>query len=92
MNDYKKSEIEMLKDSVKKERDPEEQERMKGLLLKMVSADKMEQEKKRKQKLLSERKKQEAELVKEGKTPYFLKRCNYLITLHHSCTHILFLK
>ncbi|KAI8082468.1 hypothetical protein BDF21DRAFT_382091 [Thamnidium elegans] len=74
LNDYKKSEIDMLKESIKKERDPEEQERMKGLLLKMVSTDKMEQEKKRKQQLLRERKKQEAELVKEGKTPYFLKR------------------
>lgn len=40
-----------------------------------VSAEKMEQEKKRKQALLRDRKKQEAELVKQGKTPYFLKKC-----------------
>lgn len=32
-------------------------------------------EAKRKQELLRERKKAEAELVKQGKKPYFLKRC-----------------
>lgn len=35
------------------------------------------QEAKRKQQLKRERKKAEAELVKQGKTPYFLKRCKY---------------
>jgi hypothetical protein len=35
----------------------------------------MDQEKKRKQALLRDRKKQEAELVEQGKTPYFLKKC-----------------
>ncbi|KAL7315049.1 rRNA biogenesis protein rrp36 [Mucor circinelloides] len=74
LNDYKKSEMEMLKESIKKEQDEEKQEHMKGLLLKMVSADKQEQERKRKQALLRDRKKQESELVKQGKTPYFLKR------------------
>ncbi|KAG2192676.1 hypothetical protein INT46_006827 [Mucor plumbeus] len=74
LNDYKKSEIDMLKESIKKEQDEEKQEHMKGLLLKMVSSDKQDQEKKRKQALLRDRKKQEAELVKQGKTPYFLKR------------------
>lgn len=67
--------MEMLKESIKKEQDEEKQEHMKGLLLKMVSADKQEQERKRKQALLRDRKKQESELVKQGKTPYFLKRC-----------------
>ncbi|GAN07042.1 ribosomal RNA processing protein 36 homolog isoform X1 [Mucor ambiguus] len=74
LNDYKKSEMEMLRESIKKEQDEEKQEHMKGLLLKMVSADKQEQERKRKQALLRDRKKQESELVKQGKTPYFLKR------------------
>ncbi|KAI8637139.1 hypothetical protein BD408DRAFT_425061 [Parasitella parasitica] len=74
LNDYKKSEMEMLKESIKKEQDEEKQEHMKGLLIKMVSSDKQEKERKRKQALLQERKKQEAELVKQGKTPYFLKR------------------
>ncbi|KAI7894396.1 uncharacterized protein EV154DRAFT_89515 [Mucor mucedo] len=74
LNDYKKSEMDMLKESIKKEQDPDAQEHMKGLLMKMVSAERFEQEKKRKQELLRERKKQESELVKQGKTPYFLKK------------------
>lgn len=37
LNDYKKSEMEMLKERIKKEQDPDEQDRMKGLLLKMVT-------------------------------------------------------
>lgn len=36
------------------------------------------QEAKRKQQLKRERKKAEAELVKQGKTPYFLKRCKLI--------------
>jgi hypothetical protein len=48
--------------------------------LQQISADKQEQEKKRKQALLRERKKQEAELVKQGKTPYFLKRCKLIFS------------
>lgn len=36
LNDYKKSEIDMLKERVKKEQDPEAQEHLKSLLLKMV--------------------------------------------------------
>lgn len=46
------------------------------LIILQVSAERFEQEKKRKQELLRERKKQESELVKQGKTPYFLKKCN----------------
>ncbi|KAI8357262.1 hypothetical protein BD560DRAFT_198386 [Blakeslea trispora] len=74
LSDYKKSEMDMLRQRLKKEKDPEEAEKLKSLLVKMVSAEKQDQEKKRKQALFRERKKQEAELVKQGKTPYFLKR------------------
>lgn len=73
LNDYKKSEMEMLKERIKKEQDPEAQEHLKSLLLKMVSTEKQDQERKRKQQLLRDRKKKEAELVKQGKTPYYLK-------------------
>lgn len=37
LNDYKKSEMDMLKESIKKEQDPDAQEHMKGLLMKMVT-------------------------------------------------------
>lgn len=95
----------MLKESIKKEQDPETQENMKGLLMKMVtqnynrflyfyiltiilqvSAERFDQEKKRKQELLRDRKKQESELVKQGKNPYFLKKCKCLIIMHYSNT------
>lgn len=80
----------MLKESIKKEQDEEKQEHMKGLLLKMVSSDKQDQEKKRKQALLRDRKKQESELVKQGKTPYFLKRCKQNFTNNCNCILIIF--
>ncbi|KAI8993187.1 hypothetical protein BDB01DRAFT_314040 [Pilobolus umbonatus] len=74
LNDYKKTEMDMLKERLRKENDPEAREELKSLLLKKTSAERTEQEKKRRQELLRERKKREAELVKEGKTPYFLKK------------------
>jgi ribosomal RNA-processing protein 36 len=43
-----------------------------------VSAEKMDEDKKRKQALIRERKKKEAELVKQGKKPFFLKKCKVL--------------
>ena len=36
LNDYKKSEMDMLRQRLKKEKDPEEAEKLKGLLVKMV--------------------------------------------------------
>ncbi|KAI9479573.1 hypothetical protein BDB00DRAFT_775714, partial [Zychaea mexicana] len=74
LNDYKKSEQEMLRTSIKKEKNQETRANMESLLLKMVSREATEKQTKRKQQLLRERKKAEAELVKQGKKPYFLKR------------------
>lgn len=48
------------------------------LFIKQVSAEKMDEDKKRKQALIRERKKKEAELVKQGKKPFFLKKCKVL--------------
>ncbi|KAI8991596.1 hypothetical protein BDF20DRAFT_845435 [Mycotypha africana] len=74
LKDYKNSEMEMLKQRLKKEKNPEKQEEMKHLLQKMMTTERQEEEKKRKEALFRQRKKQEAELVKQGKKPYFLKR------------------
>ncbi|KAG1467369.1 hypothetical protein G6F56_004452 [Rhizopus delemar] len=73
LKEYNKSEMEMLKDRIKKERDTDTQENLKMMLTRMVSAEKTDEDKKRKQNLIRERKKQEAELVKQGKKPFFLK-------------------
>ncbi|RCH85393.1 rRNA bioproteinsis protein rrp36 [Rhizopus azygosporus] len=74
LEEYRKSEIDMLKERIKKERDPETAENLKMMLTKMVSSEKTKEDRKRKQELIRQRKKQEAELVKQGKKPYFLKR------------------
>ncbi|CAO3690994.1 unnamed protein product [Rhizopus stolonifer] len=73
LKEYNKSEMEMLKDRIKKERDTDTQENLKMMLTRMVSAEKTDEDKKRKQNLIRERKKQEADLVKQGKKPFFLK-------------------
>ncbi|KAI8139455.1 hypothetical protein BJV82DRAFT_627295 [Fennellomyces sp. T-0311] len=74
LNDYKKSEQEMLRQRIKKEKNQEKRASMEMLLTKMVSREATEKQTKRKQQLLRERKSAEAELVKQGKKPYFLKR------------------
>ncbi|KAI9266939.1 hypothetical protein BY458DRAFT_210433 [Sporodiniella umbellata] len=74
LKEYNKSEMEMLKKRIKKERDAETQENLKAMLIKMTSAEKTDEDKKRKQSLIRERKKQESELVKQGKKPFFLKK------------------
>ncbi|KAG1460584.1 hypothetical protein G6F46_011018 [Rhizopus delemar] len=74
IKEYNKSEIEMLRERIRKEKDADTQESLKKMLTKMVSAEKMDEDKKRKQALIRERKKKEAELVKQGKKPFFLKK------------------
>ncbi|CDH48510.1 ribosomal rna processing protein 36 homolog [Lichtheimia corymbifera JMRC:FSU:9682] len=74
LDDYKKSEQDLLRQQIKKAKNPERREELQQLLLKMTTREASAQEAKRKQQLKRERKKAEAELVKQGKTPYFLKR------------------
>ncbi|CDS03543.1 hypothetical protein LRAMOSA00945 [Lichtheimia ramosa] len=74
LDDYKQSEQELLRKQIKKTKNPEHREELQQLLLKMTTREASAQEAKRKQQLKRERKKAEAELVKQGKTPYFLKR------------------
>ncbi|KAF7728391.1 hypothetical protein EC973_006199 [Apophysomyces ossiformis] len=74
LEEYKSSEMNMLREQLRKEKDPEEREKLERLLTKMVSQESSAREAKRKKELARERKKTEAELVKQGKQPYFLKR------------------
>ncbi|SAL95450.1 hypothetical protein [Absidia glauca] len=73
IDDYKQSEIADLKTQLTKTKDPEEQERLKSILTRMKSQEMAAANTKRRQALARERKKVESELVKQGKTPYFLK-------------------
>ncbi|KAI9315536.1 hypothetical protein BX666DRAFT_1956555 [Dichotomocladium elegans] len=74
LNDYKKTEKEMLRERLKKEKNPEKREQLQNLLSKLISREANIEQAKRKQELIRERKKAEAELVRQGKKPYFLKR------------------
>ncbi|KAI7861807.1 hypothetical protein BDF14DRAFT_246659 [Spinellus fusiger] len=74
LNDYKQSEQAMLRERIKKERDPDVRSDLETALMRMTSKEYTAKEAKRKQMLARQRKKTEAELVEQGKTPYFLKR------------------
>ncbi|CAO3597112.1 unnamed protein product [Absidia cylindrospora] len=73
LNDYKQSEQAQLKEQLTKTKDPEERERLKLILTRMKSQETAAANIKRRQTLARERKKVEADLVKQGKQPYFLK-------------------
>ncbi|ORZ19587.1 hypothetical protein BCR42DRAFT_371231 [Absidia repens] len=73
LDDYKQSEQAQLKEQLTKTKDPEERERLKSILTRMKSQETAAANTKRKQMLARERKKVEADLVKQGKQPYFLK-------------------
>ncbi|CAG8441786.1 16645_t:CDS:2 [Acaulospora colombiana] len=74
LNEYKKSEIEELRNRINKEKDPEEAGKLKQLLSKLQSKLSHEQNLKRKKRLKHERKKVELELVARGKAPFYLKK------------------
>ncbi|OAD67881.1 hypothetical protein PHYBLDRAFT_118022, partial [Phycomyces blakesleeanus NRRL 1555(-)] len=76
LDDYKQNEQAMLRDRIKKEKDPDTRAELESALIRMVSTSReySAKEAKRKQLLARERKKVEAELVEQGKTPFYLKR------------------
>jgi len=75
LNDYRKSEISELRQTIKKTKNPVEQEQLKKKLLSMESQQKARENKDKLQEVTREHKKKEKELVKEGKQPFFLKKC-----------------
>lgn len=75
LDQYRDSEMAELKASIKKTKSEEDKEILKRKLLSMESQKKAKESKERREKVIREHKKQEKEAVKEGKTPYFLKKC-----------------
>ncbi|KAJ3103974.1 hypothetical protein HDU97_009629 [Phlyctochytrium planicorne] len=73
LNDYKKKELEMIEQRLKKEKNPEEKSALQKLHQSMTSALKTGQTVDKKKAIMKEWKKKEAEAVKKGKKPYFLK-------------------
>lgn len=78
LEEYKASEMAELKETIKKTKNESEKEVLKRKLLSMESQRKAQEAKDKKQEILREHKKKEKELVKEGKQPFFLKKCKLL--------------
>ncbi|CAG8524158.1 10187_t:CDS:2 [Funneliformis mosseae] len=74
LDDYKKSEIELVTNQMKKESDIKEKSKLQLLLNKLKSKISHEHNLKRKKELKRERKKNESELVAQGKNPYYYKK------------------
>jgi ribosomal RNA-processing protein 36 len=75
LNDYKASEIADLKRTIKKSKSEGEKEQLKKQLLSMESQQKARENKEQHQAVIRDHKKKEKELVKDGKKPFFLKKC-----------------
>lgn len=75
LKDYRASEISELRNTIKKTKNESEKEQLKKKLLSMESQQKARENKERLQDVTREHKKKEKELVKEGKKPFFLKKC-----------------
>jgi len=74
LNDYRQDEIERLKEQIKKTKDEAEKERLKRTLLSMESKVKAAARKAKEQEILDKHRKEEKELVKQGKKPFYLKK------------------
>lgn len=81
LNDYKASEIAELKKAIKKSRNGDEKEQMRKQLESMESQMKTQQRKDEQQAVKREHKKKEKELIKEGKQPFYLKKCKSLSSI-----------
>jgi len=74
IGDVKQREKEKLEGKLKKEKDPENKEKLQFLINRMTQQEKSERQKEQRQEQEQKFKKQERELVKEGKTPFYLKK------------------
>ncbi|APA08110.1 hypothetical protein SS1G_00222 [Sclerotinia sclerotiorum 1980 UF-70] len=72
--DYREDEIKKLRKTIKKTKDEDEKEKLKRDLLSMESRKKTDAKKRKAREILDKHRKEEKELVKEGKTPYYLKK------------------
>jgi ribosomal RNA-processing protein 36 len=78
LNDYRASEIAELRSTIKKTKNEGEKEKLKKKLLSMESQQKSREAKEKQQDIIRDHKKKEKELIKEGKQPFFLKKCTCL--------------
>ena len=74
LEDYQHNEISMLRLQIRQSRDPQERERLSKTLQSLQSRKETREAKDRASDLLRSRKKEEAEKVRKGKKPFFLKK------------------
>lgn len=74
LNDYREDEMKELRVAIKKAKDETEKERLKRALLSMESKKKTQERKRREAEILGRHRKEEKELVKQGKKPFYLKK------------------
>ena len=84
LNDYKSSEMAELRAIIKKTKNEAEKEVLKRKLLSMESQQKAQAAKEKQQEIVREHRKKERELVKQGKKPFFLKKCEFGLA-HQQC-------
>ncbi|KAK8169615.1 hypothetical protein IWX90DRAFT_485541 [Phyllosticta citrichinensis] len=74
LDQYRESEMAELKATIKKTKDEEDKEILKRKLLSMESQKKARESKERQEKVVREHRKSQKEAIKQGKTPYYLKK------------------
>lgn len=73
LDEYREDEMKELKDRIKKAKDEGEKEKLKRKLLSMESRKKAQDRKDKAEEVLARHKKEEKDLVKQGKKPFYLK-------------------
>jgi ribosomal RNA-processing protein 36 len=74
LDEYRESEMQQLRAAIKKTKDPAQKEQLQRALTSMESRKKAQERKDRERAVLEEHRRKEKELVRQGKTPFYLKR------------------
>ncbi len=74
LDDYRESEMQELRTAIKKTKNPVEKEKLQKALMSMESRKKTQDRKDKERAVIEEHRKKEKELVKQGKTPFYLKK------------------
>lgn len=74
LDDYREDEMKELRNAIKNTKDEDAKEKLKRALLSMESKKKAQLRKNKEQEILDRHRKEEKELVKQGKQPFYLKK------------------
>jgi ribosomal RNA-processing protein 36 len=74
LDDYRESEMQELRAAIKKSKNPADKEKLQKALMSMESRKKTQARKDKERAVIEEHRRKEKELVKQGKTPFYLKK------------------